>query len=335
MISPVESSAKQKAQRFVINPKPTTLTMMAFDIRRSSSVLISSGKEFSKLFIKELFGIVYNALGKIKDTQRNEIELNKFMGDSMLVFFHNKDNAPRQAVETALNIRNSFTQYVKSEPNRGLEHLGMKFAVHKGEVLLGHFGCPAPEMNFKVSFDARKKNGFLGEYTAIGRELNRTFRMLQMAKKGQILIGENIWSEINMEFDTAVMDVIKLKDEFDSTQLFWVQGKKDENEGICTSCINRDICQKAFSSGEEQKNKNTKKVCVSEEECQYCQQLKKIEKCKTVASWQKGEDGYECCDWCIHYPYCMFNHFKAKNHQDTIQSTKVRLSFCDYYNKEV
>src|SRR5207247_7052177 len=105
--------------------------------------------------------------------RRHEGTLERFAGDSMMVFFNDPiagDDPVGRAVRMACAMRATFQQVRKSWLERGYE-LGLGIGIAQGEATLGAIG-----------FEGR------WDYAAIGSVTNLAARLCSEALGGQILI---------------------------------------------------------------------------------------------------------------------------------------------------
>ncbi len=327
----------------------TTLTMLAFDIRWSSDVCFNGLARYGQ-FADSLALITGQTLEGLFDTlpdyikpRAGEIEINKFLGDGFLILFHGEsDKANARAVHASLGLMNKFKGLVATT---GLPHLGMKCAL-RGEVLYGQVGTPVRYEHVKVtmnSFVTSEYRGMATEHTALGHHVIKTFRILEKAKKGQVLASDEVWRSVRGDFFMANMDPIILKGEFvPDDKIRWIFSPKPHGIFVeCSDeCVHHPTCMAARDRGSQLHAKNSKSGSILQyclynsgrDACPGCQQRNA---CQTVHIMGEQGKNAECCDRCVHWAYCQFNFLRTKNRApDYGDVSLVYQATCPYTEKK-
>jgi len=100
----------------------------------------------------------------------------KYLGDAIMAFYGapvSHDNDALRAIQTALEMQQTFEHMKANWPNEDLVELGLGIGVHSGEAIVGNIGSER-----------------VMDYTVIGDTVNVARRLQEEAARGQILISE-------------------------------------------------------------------------------------------------------------------------------------------------
>jgi adenylate cyclase len=134
--------------------------------------------------------------------------LDKFRGDGMMAFFGAPlampDHAAR-AIEAALQMQEALA--VLNTAREGVPPIQMRIGVNSGSVVVGDIGSPQ-----------RK------DYTVIGDVVNIASRLeSEVAKPGQVIIGEATWAAARHAFRCEPLDEVQLKGRRTNVKPYWVR----------------------------------------------------------------------------------------------------------------
>jgi adenylate cyclase len=117
--------------------------------------------------------------------------LDKLVGDQVMAFFgaplQTKDH-PRRAVQAALRIISGMNNLA------GGEHLQVGAGIATGEAFVGNVG-----------------EGAVTDYTVLGDTVNVAARLQGVAASGEILLTEETYSHVDLEFPNAPSRELELK----------------------------------------------------------------------------------------------------------------------------
>lgn len=145
--------------------------------------------------------------------ERHGGTLDKFIGDSIMVFMGAPDPMPDHAVRTvqmALDMQEEMRCLNQRWARRGYGPLQIGIGIHTGHVTVGSFGSPQ----------------FL-DYTVIGRNVNLAARIESKTEGGQILISSRTHSLVGDAFHTRRHPDLKLKGIHEPQAVFEVIGSAD------------------------------------------------------------------------------------------------------------
>ncbi len=140
--------------------------------------------------------------------------LDKFRGDGMMAFFGAPlampDHAAR-AIEAALQMQEALA--VLNTTREGVPPIQMRIGVNSGSVVVGDIGSPQ-----------RK------DYTVIGDVVNIASRLeSEVAKPGQVIIGEATWAAARHAFRCDPLDEVQLKGRRTNVKPYWVRERLAES----------------------------------------------------------------------------------------------------------
>lgn len=128
--------------------------------------------------------------------------LDKFVGDQLMAVFGlvpTKKSTPYDnAIRAAVEMQHATEELMKVRNQRGLEPFEIGIGIHTGTAIVGNVGS---------------RNRM--DYTVIGDCVNVAARFQQLAKGGEIIIGDETYSKSLATFRTKKRGEIKLKNKAD------------------------------------------------------------------------------------------------------------------------
>ena len=109
--------------------------------------------------------------------------VNEFLGDGILTFFGAPLTAPddpERAVACAIAMQNALIQFNAGQRKLNLPELAMGIGINTGDVVVGNIGS--------------EKRAF---YTALGTEINITYRIESYTVGGQVLISQSTYDKVS------------------------------------------------------------------------------------------------------------------------------------------
>ena len=138
--------------------------------------------------------------------------LDKFIGDAVMCFFgvpvFDKDHA-RQGVTAAWNMKQNLHRLNERWAERNIAPLGMRIGVNTGRVVAGNMGAT---------------NVF--NYTIVGDPVNLAARLESANKQygTSIMLGEATYQMVAGEFDTRLLDRIRVKGKAQGVSVYELLG---------------------------------------------------------------------------------------------------------------
>jgi class 3 adenylate cyclase len=169
------------------------VTVLYADIRSFTSLSERMSAEDVVSMLNEFFSAMVDIIF------RNDGILDKFVGDQIMAVFgiisHEKD-ASRNAVNAAIEMQDAMEELMKRRREQGNEYFEIGIGINTGDVIAGNVGS---------------ENRM--DYTVIGETVNTAARLQQIAKGGEVIIGEQTYQQVKSEFDIQKKGEIKVKDE--------------------------------------------------------------------------------------------------------------------------
>ena len=137
--------------------------------------------------------------------------IDKFIGDSIMVFFGDPDTRGPQedalaAVSMAIEMQKEMKLLRKQWESQGIKTpLEMRIGINTGYCTVGNFGTSSRM-----------------DYTLLGREVNLASRLETAAVPGQILISYECWSQVKQHVLCKAMGEIKVKGFFRKIPIYAV-----------------------------------------------------------------------------------------------------------------
>jgi PAS domain S-box-containing protein len=166
------------------------------------SILIVDIREFSALTedmtpeeIVSLLNRFFQAITDIVFRYHGWVD--KFMGDSLMALFgvpiYQEDSAFK-AVSAALEIKKSLRTAGICQYEERENEIQVGIGINTGPAVIGNMGS-----EHRVN------------YTAIGDAVNLAFRLQDMARKGEILIGEDTYEQVKDKVITRALGPVRVK----------------------------------------------------------------------------------------------------------------------------
>ena len=168
--------------------------------RRRATILFADISGFSAMSermdpeeVTAIMNECFRTMGSIVEHYEGAID--KYIGDCLMALFGVPvavEDAPRKAVNTAIEIRNSLERLnLRKNPGFPLDvHIG----INTGTVVAGSMGA-----------DGKK------DYTVMGDAVNQASRLKDVAGKGRIFVGPLTYRYTRNDFDYAKLGPIALK----------------------------------------------------------------------------------------------------------------------------
>ncbi len=168
------------------------VTILFADIRSFTTLSERMPAEEVVSMLNEFFSAMVDIIFKNSGT------LDKFVGDQLMAVFGlvpSQKNTPYDnAIRAAVEMQHATEELMKVRNQRGLEPFEIGIGIHTGTAIVGNVGS---------------RNRM--DYTVIGDCVNVAARLQQMAKGGEIIIGEETHSKRIATFRTKKRGEIKLR----------------------------------------------------------------------------------------------------------------------------
>jgi len=186
----VEKLISSKEGTFPENERKETTVLFA-DIRSFTTIAEGMAAEDVVSMLNEFFSTMVDIV-----FQNNGI-LDKFLGDQLMAVFGPipyKNSAPYDAVKTAIEMQNATEDLMKVRSKQDNETFEIGIGINTGSSIVGNVGS---------------ENRM--DYTVIGDSVNVAARLQQMAKGGEIIIGEQTHHQIQGRFRAEKKGEISVK----------------------------------------------------------------------------------------------------------------------------
>lgn len=160
--------------------------------------------------VHEVLGAYFN-LWKTAISRHGGV-VEKFIGDAIVVVFGlplAREDTPRQAVHTALEVREELKRLNRTLKRRHGFHLAMRVGIHSGSVLVYY-----EEYAGKTTF------------TVIGDAVNLAARLQQVAPVGGILISRETFRQVRGLFGVIPQEPFLVKGRTRPVQTYLVRGPR-------------------------------------------------------------------------------------------------------------
>ncbi|MBW2207076.1 MAG: adenylate/guanylate cyclase domain-containing protein [Deltaproteobacteria bacterium] len=168
------------------------VTILFADIRSFTMLSERMPAEEVVSMLNEFFSAMVDIIFK------NSGILDKFVGDQLMAVFGlvpTKKSTPYDnAIRAAVDMQHATEELMKVRNQRGLEPFEIGIGIHTGTAIVGNVGS---------------RNRM--DYTVIGDCVNVAARFQQLAKGGEIIIGDETYSKSLATFRTKKRGEIKLK----------------------------------------------------------------------------------------------------------------------------
>lgn len=203
VISQILSNPEQYLQ---LGGKKTNVSVLFCDIRGFTS--ISETLEAESVI--DLLNSVFRELTNVVSCYNGTFD--KYMGDCIMIFWgapFPTGNDVHNAIGAAIDMQSAFEELKKNWPEE-MRGLGIGIGINYGEVIVGNIGAEHAM-----------------DYTVIGDVVNTAARIESAAKAGQILITQEVFSQIDGKFNCRALDKIDLKGKAKPVEVFEVAGRVD------------------------------------------------------------------------------------------------------------
>ncbi|MEE8415871.1 MAG: adenylate/guanylate cyclase domain-containing protein, partial [Desulfobacterales bacterium] len=186
----VEKLINSKKGVFFENEK-REVTILFADIRSFTTIAERMAAENVIAMLNQFFDIVVDIVF------RNNGILDKFVGDQLMAVFgiiSPNSSAPYDAVKTAIETQDASENLMNLRRKQDKETFEIGIGINTGSAIVGNVGS---------------ENRM--DYTVIGDSVNVAGRLQQMAKGGEIVIGEQTYAQIKDRFHIEKKLKIKVK----------------------------------------------------------------------------------------------------------------------------
>jgi len=181
--------------------------------RREVTILFADIKSFTtiseRLDAEEVVTILNEFFGAMVDIIfENKGVLDKFVGDQLMAVFGliSSDNiASHNAIKAAMEMQDATEDLMKVRAKQDKETFEIGIGINTGSAIVGNVGS-----------DNRM------DYTVIGDTVNIAGRLQQMAKGGEIIIGELTYSQTQGLFSIQKRGEVRVKNKIDPVMCYEV-----------------------------------------------------------------------------------------------------------------
>ena len=178
-----------QARRGELQPggEKSNVTLLMSDLRAFTHTSADMSTEEVVAMLNEYFSVLTEAIF------RNRGTIDKFIGDAILAVFGSPEHDDEQdvnAIKAAIDMQQAIERVNEARKARGAKICGCGIGLHRGEVLHGFIGA---EQRL--------------EFTVIGDAVNRTSRICDGAKSGEILISPVLHAEVKVDFKFAQSEI--------------------------------------------------------------------------------------------------------------------------------
>jgi adenylate cyclase len=180
------------------------LTMLFSDIRGFTSS--SDGRPPQEVVhtLNEYFEVMVDVLFKYSGT------LDKFVGDEIIGLFGAPiplDDAPFKGVSCAIAMLEALQEFNRTRAAEGLTAIEIGIGINTGNVITGAIGSTRAL-----------------QYTAIGDAMNVASRLVNVAKRGEIIISEDTYRHCIGRINATPLEPVQVKGKRDALRIYRVNG---------------------------------------------------------------------------------------------------------------
>jgi len=186
----IERLINSKDEMFLENER-REVTILFADIRSFSIISKNMEAEEVVLMLNEFFSIMTDIVF------RNNGVLDKFVGDQIMAVFGlapSENSGPYDAVKTSIEMQDATEELMKVRSKKRKETFGIGIGINTGNAIVGNVGS---------------ENRI--DFTVIGDSVNIAARLEQVAKGGEIIIGEETYHQTQSHFHTQKKKEISVK----------------------------------------------------------------------------------------------------------------------------
>ena len=186
----VEKLISSKNGVFIENER-REVTILFADIRSFTTIAEKMATEEVVSMLNQFFGAMVDIIF------RNNGILDKFVGDQLMALFGlipSNNNNSYDAVHAAIEMQDATKELMKDRAKEGKETFEIGIGINTGSAIVGNLGS---------------ENRI--DYTAVGDSVNVAARLQQIAKGGEIIIGEETYRQIQGHFRMEKKLKLKVK----------------------------------------------------------------------------------------------------------------------------
>lgn len=197
-----ENLVEKLQNDLVFENEKTKLTILFLDIRSFTAISEQITAEEIVTMLNEYFDTVVDVI------LDNNGHLDKFIGDEIMAVFGvlpSQNHAAKDAVSAALEMQKKTREFIKIRSDLGKQVFQVGIGINTGEVIVGNVGS---------------KNRI--DYTVIGDVVNTASRIQNLARGGEIVIGEETYRHIKKDFEFEKRGPFTLKNKSDPINVYQV-----------------------------------------------------------------------------------------------------------------
>lgn len=186
----VEKLINSKDSLFIENERKD-VTILFADIRSFSTIAEKMAAEKVVSMLNQFFDAMVDIIFK------NNGILDKFVGDQLMALFGlipSKNNNSYDAIHTAIEMQDATERLMKVRAKQDKETFEIGIGINTGSATVGNLGS---------------ENRM--DYTAVGNSVNVAARLQQLAKGGDIIIGEETYLQTKGHFRMKKKLKLKVK----------------------------------------------------------------------------------------------------------------------------
>lgn len=186
----VEKLINSKNSVFLENERKE-VTILFADIRSFTTIVERMEAEDVVSMLNQFFGLMVDVIF------RNNGVLDKFVGDQLMAVFgllSSDSTPPNDAIKGAIEMQDVTENLMETRKKQGLDIFKIGIGINTGSAIVGNVGS---------------ENRM--DYTVIGDIVNVAARLEQMAKGGEIIIGEQTYHQTHGRFRIKKRGEISVK----------------------------------------------------------------------------------------------------------------------------
>lgn len=167
------------------------VTVLFADVRAFTAIAENMDAQDVLIMLNEFFDVMVDIVFK------NHGILDKFLGDQLMAVFGlipSGNNAAYDAVKSAIEMQNAAEALMDVRDKQDKETYEIGVGINTGSSIVGNVGA-----------ETRM------DYTVIGDSVNVAARLEQMAKGGEIIIGEQTYCYVQDRFNAEIKGEISVK----------------------------------------------------------------------------------------------------------------------------
>lgn len=187
------------------------VTVLFADIRSFTSIAERMEAEEVILMLNQYFSVMVDIIFK------NNGSLDKFVGDQLIAVFGLVDSdtdPPEDAIRTAIEMQAATQEMMKKRKRKGFEVFEIGIGINTGAAIIGNIGS-ANRM----------------DYSVVGDCVNVASRLEQMAKGGEIIIGEQTFLKNTGSFQFESRGEVYVKNKLEPVVCYNVLGVASSPRG--------------------------------------------------------------------------------------------------------